>query len=102
MAIIQYTIWNIILLLTYMAHSTTARSTSTSVLPPPTPFPRDSNFTLLGCYDEAAAISAAGTYVNTPPSSDTITIPLCLKACSTSTVPNTSEPYLYAAVENGR
>ncbi|PVH80181.1 hypothetical protein DL98DRAFT_375785, partial [Cadophora sp. DSE1049] len=33
---------------------------------------------------------------------DTLTVPLCLKACGVALAPNTSGPYIYAAVENSR
>lgn len=75
----------------------------------PTPVLGDDTFILIGCFSEPPAISstralgATGSYlIPAFATQDTLTVPLCLKACGVALAPNTSGSYIYAAVENSR
>lgn len=75
----------------------------------PTPVLGDDTFILIGCFNEPPAISstralgATGSYLTpTFATQDSLTVPLCLDTCGVALAPNTSGPYIYAAVENSR
>ena len=95
-----------ILALIYSIPLTTAQSTPT---PTVFPYPGNSQYQLLGCYNElppeasARALGASGTYF-TPAiaSPDDLTVQLCLEGCSAALTPTESDGYNYACVENSR
>ena len=96
-------------LLTFMALPSAAQSNPVSALPSPTTVPGDTNYELLGCYNElppstsGIAFGATGTYVSpTLPSDNAFTIPLCLEGCGLATAPNVSGRYIYAAIGASR
>ncbi|KAK0110110.1 hypothetical protein ONS95_002765 [Cadophora gregata] len=81
-------------------------STTIAAQTSPTPVLGDDNYVLVGCFNEPPASSSSralgvtGTYLFDP--IDTLTVPMCLKTCGDALGPNSSGPYIYAAVENSR
>jgi hypothetical protein len=75
----------------------------------PNLFEGDSQWALLGCYNELdanafpLALGTTGSYF-TPPLAipDTLTVPLCLDGCGAALGPSGGGPYIYACVENSQ
>jgi hypothetical protein len=91
--------------------TTTLESTTTTTIvsvPLPTPVPTSNSYTLLGCYNEAPldddnrALGNAGGYLVPFILPETMTMPMCLEACSSSTPTDGNGNYTYAALENSR
>jgi hypothetical protein len=96
-------------ILTYMALLVTAQTNITRTSPSPRIVPGNTNYELLGCYNElppnssGIALGVRGTYMSPIFGSNyTSTVPLCLEGCGVANATNSSVHYIYAAVENGR
>jgi hypothetical protein len=96
-------------ILTYLILPVIAQSNTTSVSPSPTSVPGNTNYDLLGCYNELPpnssdiALGATGTYMSPLfSSSNALTVPLCLEGCGVASTANRAGRYIYAAVENSR
>jgi hypothetical protein len=95
---------------TLVLTTTLEPTTTTSIVSilPPIPVPSSNNYTLIGCYNEVSlgggnrAVGNASEYLTPFVIPETMTTPLCLAACSSSSSTNGSGNYTYAALENSR
>lgn len=83
-----------------------AQTDITPAITVPTTVSGDSNYELLGCYNDLPPSlngiipGALGSYISPVfASNEALTVPLCLEGCRVASMPNGGGHYMYAGVE---